>query len=92
MPYQMNAGVADAGVFHALGTIVSDDDGARMLLEHPSSLTRIAHDDDLCVHMVGGCAHDSHDWNTTAPTRSSSSSSSASTDSSSAASSASAGV
>lgn len=63
MPYQVNTGVDDAGSFLAPGTIVSDVHAGRLLEEHPSSLTRIVHDDDLCMHMVGGCEHDSHEWN-----------------------------
>ena len=70
MPYHVIAHINDEGVLGALSpsAVVSDADGDRLLAEHPGSLTRIAHDEDMCAVAETTCDHDSHAWNA-APTR-----------------------
>jgi hypothetical protein len=63
MPFVLNAGVNYAGDFFAPGSVVSDEIGAAMLVEHPSSLSRVLHDDDLCAAMDDPCDAKSHPWN-----------------------------
>ena len=49
MPFVVSVSVNHAGVFYDVGSRVSDELGASILEEHPSSLVRIAHDDDICL-------------------------------------------
>ncbi len=64
MPYQVTVGLSHGDEFLSPGRVVSDELGAAMLAEHPASLVRILHDDDLCD---ASCAHDSHAWSAPAP-------------------------
>lgn len=71
MPYHVIAHIHDEGGLGALSpaSVVNDTDGARLLAEHPGSLTRVPHDEDMCALHASPCDHDSHGWNA-APVRS----------------------